>query len=128
MTKITSVGFLRQLAESFGGIRTVRGQGLHRAAANMIKMHEELERISAVSARLLIKSADGMSWEEIVELSAQGIYKVAREETLRTNPILQPPEWLHLPAEHRERFRKMAMASLGQTTHEPPATEEEAAA
>lgn len=122
--RITSVGFLRSVAQASGGLRTPRGQGLHRAAAQMIKMHEQL----TIANHTIAHRFDGS--ETMLVESARRIYDIAREETIRASGGTQdPPTWEGLPDDDsRARFVRMAMAAHGMAVYEVPATDEEIAA
>lgn len=108
--QISTVKFLRNLAESFGGLKTVRGRGLHRATAHVIRMDEELQRQAALA---LMDNGDP------TDQSAQNIYHQACEE-MRQKGQPVPPPWAQAPEETRDMFRRYWKAAVGAPVYERP--------
>lgn len=110
---VSSVRFLRQLAGTFGGLDTIRGRGLHKAAAHMMKLGEELQRCEQMVADREIDHT----------LAAAGIYAVAREETIvQSQGAQEPPEWSFIAfTPEADRWIRMARAAHGAPVYEEPA-------
>lgn len=109
--KISAVKFIRKLAEEAGGITRPQGAALHRLAGHMIRLQEELERVSH------LHDLQGDHTPERIEASARGIYAVASEQVTRSSEgRIVPQPWDAVVAERpaeAEVYRTMALAALG---------------
>jgi len=109
----TTVRFLRKQARDAGDLGTVRGRALHKAAAQFIRLGEELLRCS----RLVSEQVP----PDRLELAAQGIHLVLTEHQVRQHPDAPRPEpWERLGPQDRALLLLMARAAHGEPICEVP--------
>lgn len=119
--KVTAVKFIRNLARQQGDIHTPQGQALHRVAAHMIRLQEELERCSR------LHDLRGEHTPEILDAAAKGIYGIAQEQMHRTTGK-RPDDWEVVTRDRPEEaqmYHHMAIAALGGPIFPPLASPEE---
>lgn len=125
LEQLTAVKFLRTMAEEAGGLKSPRGQALHRAAGHFITLHEELRRTA------LLKDLSGEHSRERLAAAAEGIYNVARQKMIEATGGERVPDAWEVMLRDRpgeaEGYIHMAIAALGGPVYVPPCTEEETA-